>query len=323
MRVGQNPAKAIDHVPQPARVTVAVVTYIPFLSGYYAESLQVLKVCLESIWDSTPEPYDLLVFDNASCSEVRDYLASAHNQKRIRYLILSEHNIGKGGAWNMIFQGAPGEIIAYSDSDVLFSPGWLEHTLELLETFPRVGMVSSRPLRTPEKYYTSTLGWARQDTEVILEQGRFQSWETFKEHNDSMGISPEQACQWYEESIDWRIRYHNLEAYIGAAHFQFVAYKQVLQSLTPLQMDRPMGQVRQLDQMLNDKGYLRLTTCQPFARHLGNRLPAQQAAAGDQHSNNLTHNASTHHLAPIFNQPLVKRSLLKLYHKIFQIYFDN
>ena len=49
MRVGQNPAKFIDHVPQPERVTVAIVTYIPFLSGYYAESLEVLKVCLQPV----------------------------------------------------------------------------------------------------------------------------------------------------------------------------------------------------------------------------------------------------------------------------------
>ena len=60
MRVGQNPAKFIDHVPKPARVTVALVTYIPFLSGYYGESLEVLKVCLESLWKNTGLPYDLL-----------------------------------------------------------------------------------------------------------------------------------------------------------------------------------------------------------------------------------------------------------------------
>ena len=64
MRVGQNPAKSIEHVPQPQRVTVALVSYIPFLSGYYAQGLDVLKTCLGSLWDSIQTPYDLLVFDN-------------------------------------------------------------------------------------------------------------------------------------------------------------------------------------------------------------------------------------------------------------------
>ena len=84
MRVGQNPAKSIDHVPQPERVTVAILTYIPFLSGYYAESLEVLKTCLGSLWENTSRPYDLLVFDNASCPEVRGFLEEAHRQGKIQ-----------------------------------------------------------------------------------------------------------------------------------------------------------------------------------------------------------------------------------------------
>ena len=48
MRIGQNPAKFVKEVAQPARVTVAVLNYIPFQSGFYAEALDVLKVCLES-----------------------------------------------------------------------------------------------------------------------------------------------------------------------------------------------------------------------------------------------------------------------------------
>jgi GT2 family glycosyltransferase len=187
MRVGQNPAKSIDHVPQPARVTVAVVSYIPFLSGYYAESLEVLRTCLNSLWENTPGPYDLLVFDNASCQEVREFLQVAHQEGRIQYLVLSDRNIGKGGAWNFIFQAAPGEIIVYSDSDVAFSPGWMEASLKILETYPNAGMVTARPLRSSEEFYTATLDWAHATPGVELVKGQFISWETYQEHNDSMG----------------------------------------------------------------------------------------------------------------------------------------
>jgi len=46
-------------------------------------------------------------------------------QQEIQYLVLSDKNLGKGGAWNQIFGGAPGEIIVYSDSDVLsILDGW-------------------------------------------------------------------------------------------------------------------------------------------------------------------------------------------------------
>ena len=37
MRIGQNPAKFVKTVAQPERITVAVLNYIPLLSGYYAD----------------------------------------------------------------------------------------------------------------------------------------------------------------------------------------------------------------------------------------------------------------------------------------------
>ena len=37
MRKGQNPAKS-QNVAKPERITVALLNYIPFLSGFYAET---------------------------------------------------------------------------------------------------------------------------------------------------------------------------------------------------------------------------------------------------------------------------------------------
>jgi len=316
MRVGQNPAKSIEHVPQPEKVTVAIVSYIPFLSGYYAGSLDVLKACLESIRKNTEGGYDVLVFDNASCSEVRDYLTGEQNQGHIQYLVLSDKNIGKGGAWNFIFAAAPGDYIAYSDSDVYFKPGWLSHSLELLSTFPNVGMITGRPMRTPERHYTTTLEWANHTPGVSLDKGRFQTWEMYKEHNDSLGVSEEQTKEWFESSRDVRITYQGQSAYVGAAHFQFVGPKSVLERMVPLQMDRPMGQVRSLDEKLNQAGYLRLSTCQPLVRHLGNRLDLKledRVSAGPR--------TTARNENFFFNLSPVKRSLLWLYDRIFRLYF--
>ena len=52
MHIRQNPAKSIDSVAKPARVTVAIVNNIPFLGGHYVHSLDVLKTCLESLWQN-------------------------------------------------------------------------------------------------------------------------------------------------------------------------------------------------------------------------------------------------------------------------------
>jgi len=152
MRVGHNPARFVEKVAQPAEITVTVVNCIPFLSGYYEQSLDVLKMVIDSLNATRAEahPYDVMIFDNHSCAEVREYLKEASDQAKIQYLIFSDTNIGKIGAWNFIFGAAQGKYVVFSDGDILYRPGWLQASLELFETFPNVGMVTARPYRASE-----------------------------------------------------------------------------------------------------------------------------------------------------------------------------
>jgi len=275
MRTGQNPAKFIEKVGRPERVTVALVAYLPFLAGYFAEGLDVLRLCIDSLRANTDGPYDLLVFDNGSAAEVVSYLEGLHAKSQIDYLILSSKNLGKGGAWDVVFPAAPGEIIAYADGDVYFRPGWLPQALRILETFPRVGMVSSRPMRTDPGLSTATLRWAEGEAEAGLERGAFISWETFREHDVNLGQPEEEVRDRYAASQDLRVSFKGAQALIGAVHWQFVGYKSVLAPQTPLSLDRPMGQVRAMDARLNDAGYLRLMTTDPLVRHMGNTVPPE------------------------------------------------
>ncbi len=316
MRVGQNPAKFLQQVSKPKRVTVAIVTYIPFISGYYAQSLDVLKLSLRSLRENTPEPYDLLVFDNGSGEETQTYLQEEYRKGNIQFLTLSERNVGKGGAWNYVFGAAPGEIVAYADSDILFREGWLSRSLEIIEGFPNVGMVTGRPLRSKEKYFSETLQWVEQDDVAEVEKGQFLSWDVFSEHSLSCGVSVEQTEEWFQTSYDYRITYNELTAFAGAAHFQFVAPKKVLESLLPFDMDKPMGQVRTLDEKLNDKGYLRLMISDPLVVHMGNVVPKQEYIPSHGDINRKSRSS-------LWSWPPIKKMLLYFYNKVFQIYYGS
>jgi len=315
MRKGQNPAKFVKDVPRSQRITVALLNYIPFLSGFYAETLDVLKVCMESMRTGAGLPFDVMVFDNGSCPEARDYLIQEKESGRIQYLVLSEKNVGKGGAWNVMLAGAPGEIISYTDSDVLFSPGWLSRSVEILETFPNVGMVTARPFRTPPEFYEATLTWAR--AHAALDDGQFIPWETFLEFNLSLGQTEDENRKVYAETKDWRIVYNGVAAFAGASHWQFTAYKSVLRQFLPFDMARPMGQVRQLDRRMNDAGLLRLMVSDPLAMNMSNTLGYLRGELKTQNSKRrMGLGKYVLELGPI------KKILLAMYNKIFNWYYS-
>ena len=316
MRKGQNPAKFVKDVVRPERVTVALLNYIPFLSGFYAETLDVLKVSLESMRKDAGLPFDLMIFDNGSCKEVREFLVNEKEEGRIQYLILSEKNMGKGGAWNVMLAGAPGEIIAYTDADVLFSPKWLSRSVEILETFPNVGMVTARPFRTPPEFYESTLKWAKENAQ--LDDGQFIAWETFLEFNLSLGQTEEENRKVYSETRDWRLTYKGVTAIAGASHWQFTSYKSTLQQFLPFDMDKPMGQVRQLDKRMNDAGLLRLMVSDPLAMNMSNTLGYLRGEL--KHAGVRQKRASIG--KRILEVDFVKKILLAVYNRIFNWYYS-
>jgi glycosyltransferase involved in cell wall biosynthesis len=236
MRRGQNPAKSIDYVAQPEKITLAVVTYIPFLSGYYAQSLEVLKICLGSIFAHTEQPFDLLVFDNASCPEVISYLNQLRGEEKIQYLILSDANIGKVGAWNFIFGAAPGEFIAYSDSDVYYYPGWLSRHLEVFEAFPEAGTVTGLPRRGRRTFYTNTIQQLKNLPNADYEEGKFIPDEWILDHARSLG-----KAETVQDDIDYRINRNGVAAYATATHFQFMVRSRTVNKYLPFPSERPMG----------------------------------------------------------------------------------
>jgi glycosyltransferase involved in cell wall biosynthesis len=318
MRVGQNPAKYVKSVAKAERVTVAVLNYIPFVSGFYAEMPQVLKSCLDAIRQETTVPFDLMVFDNASCEEVQQYLLDERAAGHIQYLTLSEKNLGKGGAWNIMLSGAPGEVVAYMDNDCLVSKGWLARSLEILETYPNAGMVTSRPFRTQPEVYSSTLKWAQENPDVSVELGDIIPFEVFQEFDRSLAQTDEEIRQHYATSEDVLIEYEGVQAIIGASHWQFVARKNVLGEFLPFSMDRPMGQVKRLDQRMNDAGYLRLMPTEPLAMNMSNTLRTLPGMTSPTEGRKKKGS-----LYRLLDFPLIRKVLLAFYDLVFRWYYDR
>jgi glycosyltransferase involved in cell wall biosynthesis len=273
MRIGQTPSPVRQEDFRPARVTVCIVVCIPNQLGYYSRRLDVLKLCLRSLFANTPEgSYELLVLDNGSCPEVVEYLTSLRDQELIDYLLLLRRNAGKINACRMMFGAAPGEIVAFSDDDIFFGPGWLDAQLKLLDVYPRVGMVSGRPVRKQFGYGNKYLEqYLIEFPEVVASYGHFipEEWEA--EYLRSTGRSKKGLSTIAASRTDILLEYRGVKAYSTAAHFQFVSPKSViLAGLSGLDTRNNVSEERKFEECIDQMGYARLSTVDRYVRHIGN-----------------------------------------------------
>jgi glycosyltransferase involved in cell wall biosynthesis len=242
---------------------------------------------LESILANTQEPFDLLVFDNGSCAEMKAYLQDLADQDAIDYLILSKTNIGKLNALRMIFDVAPGEIVAYSDDDVFHLPGWLQAHLEVIDTYPRVGAVTGFYIRQRVVMSSeSTVAFANQPG-MTVQRGQLMPRKWEQEYIINSGRTWEQYREEVAGVEDIIVQYQGLEAWVSAHHFQMVCPKAVLQEILAEMMpedwsNRLMGRMVEMDDRMDAKGYLRLCTREQTVRLMGNAISQEIADLAEQ-----------------------------------------
>ncbi len=281
-RIGINPSRGQTLDFTPARVTVAVLVYAPHQAGYFQNRLNVTRMTIESILANTQEPFDLLVFDNGSCPEMVEYLQSLHKNGKIDYLVLSKRNIGKLNALRMIFDAAPGEIVAYTDDDVFFLPGWLGEHLRIIDTFPNVGAVTGFYIRQRVAMSSeSTLEFANQPG-IKTERGLLMPRKWEEEYLVNSGRTWER----YESEVagieDIIVTYQGLQAWVSAHHFQMVCPRAVVQEILAEMLPERwsvdvMGRMVEMDDRMDAKGYLRFCTREQTVRLMGNAISEEVA----------------------------------------------
>ena len=273
MRLGQNPSK--DKLPayRPARLGVALLVYIPSPAGYFEHALEILKYQIASLHHSTRMDFNQLLFDNGSCAEARTDLQALHADGWIDFLISSHHNLGKIGAINWILAALPNEWICYADSDVLFRPGWIEHSLRILEAFPSAGMISAQPCLDDVLRGSGTAHLNLSGDPRIQVETRPLDPQVVAEYALGVGLSPDRTAQLQATQFAVATRRDlSVQAVLGASHMQFLMPGAVAHQMVPLPTTFGLGRQedRNLDLKVDQAGYLHLSTLEAYVWHMGN-----------------------------------------------------
>lgn len=314
MRTGKNPSKTGIPAYSPKHLGVALLVYIPFMEGYFRQSLDILKYQITSIHQNTDHEIDLLLFDNGSCSEVVDELNQLYDAQKIDWLVLSQHNLGKVGAWNWIFGSMPNQLICYADSDVFFRQGWLDSSLEIIRTFPNIGMVSAQPT-----FHDVFDGKGKAHLSLEGDQNfRFSQYRPKREIVD-------EYCQGIGADDKLSARFHmmdlpcitdlrsNTNAVIGATHMQFIIPREVARQVVPLPVSKALhrSETITLDRKIDDLGYLHLSTQKNYVMHMGNTINEKLRSEMREMDESLKHNENREELI-LSNRSVMFRLAMRL-----------
>lgn len=267
MRVGNNPHKDKETSHANYLHQIVIPVYIPEFEGYFKDSFQILKLCINSLLETIHDKTFVTVINNGSCLEVQKYLDSLLANNKIQEVIHTE-NIGKV---NAILKGISGNNIPFvtiTDSDVLFCSNWQEETMKVFHGFKKAGVVGITPqFKTYEtncgnvlfeNYFSKNLKFTQ--VEQPIELAKFY---------ESIGWTNEYNQDYLKYTLS--IQNSNCKAIVGSGHF-VATYRKAIFDKMPTFIGYKMGGTSEafLDKMPLEYGLWRLTTTKNFAFHMGN-----------------------------------------------------
>ncbi|MFC4765796.1 glycosyltransferase family 2 protein [Effusibacillus consociatus] len=131
---------------------------IPLYNQYH-----VTEQCLNSIFQKTDIPYELILIDNGSTDLTREKISqldgSQFQHLKELKIIYNQENLGVAKAWNQGIKYARGDFICICNNDIVVSKNWLSSLIEKMRGNSNLGMISpvdnvyimSYPHRFPEE----------------------------------------------------------------------------------------------------------------------------------------------------------------------------
>lgn len=271
MRIGINPQKLEKKIELTTLHRIVVVVFIPELKGFYENSFEVFKLCVDSIISSINNNAAITIVNNGSCEEVTSFINGYLSDGKIDSIVHHSKNIGKMDAMIGAARGVREKLITLTDSDILFKAGWQQSVENIFFNFKDVGSVSPIPVRVADFYGTSSVL-----KKILLRQLKFSRQailENFEDYNKYT-----QSINWdleSDKSAKWPIlEYKGVKAILGSGHQVMTIDRDILFETVPTNPSLILvgnnSEYNYIDIPIDKAGKLRLSTYHNFAFHMGN-----------------------------------------------------
>jgi hypothetical protein len=275
MRVGSYQNKFKINYPSEIYHRVVVPVYIPNQFGYFKDSLRIFQLCLESLVRTVNNYTRITIYNNASCEEVKNYIDQIYKEFiQVDQVFHSKVNVGKINALIASTKGNRESLITLCDADVLFKNNWQEAVEDVFLKFPKAGMVSPVPSSKAWNYCTAN-NWFFGLKNNELEFTTVRDSDAMRRFDEGMG----NAKKLYKEI---HLNYYLTHKYqgkpmavMGCGHFVATLKREVLD----FGFNNPVFDLLQkglekkyIDEPNESLGYLRLSTLDNFAYHMGNTI---------------------------------------------------
>lgn len=268
MRLGSNPNKEINQEQSKYIHQIIVPVYIPNEEGYFIDAFKILKICLNSLFNTIHDRTYITIVNNGSCQSVVNYLDELFLEKKVKELIHTD-NIGK---INAVLKGLSGnniELVTITDADVLFLPDWQSETEKIFIEIPKAGVIGIVPQL---KMFKDNCG------NVILDN-------LFGKRLKFLPVKNPEGIIHFYESIGWGrdynqdylkfglgLEYDTVKCFVGAGHFVATYKKDIFEELRTFIGGKKVAGIGEayIDNKALEKDYWRLTTHGNYAYHMGN-----------------------------------------------------
>lgn len=130
-------------------VTIIIVT---------RNSQHFITACLQSIFTSTYQQFEIIIIDNASTDKTLTTIQTLPRQRANILVHESSTNIGSAGGRNLGVKNSKGKYILFLDPDTEIDKHALNHFVQFMQKYPYIGAAQGKLLNLERPQYYDSAG---------------------------------------------------------------------------------------------------------------------------------------------------------------------